>query len=90
MSELPLEALIRELVIQRGQKDLLLFLRGRFGSIPRDLVVAIQSCKTESKLDKALALAIRCPDLKTLCVDLKRGNGKGKKSPKNNRRKRAE
>lgn len=55
--------LIQELVAEARHRDIVRFLRARFGAVPPDLGAALQSVQDETKLDELVDWASRCPGL---------------------------
>ncbi len=55
--------LIQELVAERAQKAILLVLQDRFGTVPPEIISALQPVQDEKKLDELVVWASRCPDL---------------------------
>jgi hypothetical protein len=55
--------LIKELEAEWAHKSILLFLEGRFGSIPEDVQTTVQRVQDASDLRAMTVLAARCPDI---------------------------
>ncbi len=55
--------LIQELLAERMHKGILKVLESRFGSIPQDLAIALQTIQDEAKLDELVVIAATCHDL---------------------------
>ncbi len=58
---------VRELLTEREvetmQDDLLLFLKGRFGTLPEDLVAAVKVIQQTPRLEELIDWAAQCSDL---------------------------
>jgi hypothetical protein len=55
--------LIRDIVAAKGQKDILRFVRARFGVVSPELETEVKTIRDESVLDAAVELAASSPDL---------------------------
>jgi hypothetical protein len=62
--------LIQEIVVKERHKALLLFLEGRFGSVPADLAQAVRAVTKERRLDALMKYAGRCHDLEAFRAKL--------------------
>ena len=56
---------LQNFVIKRIHKNMLIFLRGRFGEIPPETEEALRAIIDDAKLDELTNLAARCPDLES-------------------------
>ncbi len=66
MLESPLiQEIVTKAATQAKHEAILSFLEERFGSIPPDLVAAVQDIGVKSQLDKLVKLAAKCPDLES-------------------------
>jgi hypothetical protein len=63
--------LIREMVAEGRHKDILRFLRNRFGPVPPELEAEVRSILDETVLDAAIDLATFCPDLEQFRAELR-------------------
>ena len=72
MIESPLlKELTDEAEARASQKAIMTILKSRFGEVPEDLGGAAQSLAGEQRLEEAVAVAARCPDLEAFRVHLK-------------------
>jgi hypothetical protein len=55
--------LLVELMAERSHKLILAALKGRFGSVPRDVTKRLRSVLDEDKLTALNLLAATCPDM---------------------------
>ena len=63
--------LIREIVAERRHKDILRFLRNRFGPVPPEPEAEVRSILDETVLDAAVDLATFSPDLEHFGAELR-------------------
>ncbi len=63
--------LIREIVAERSHKDILKFLRNRFGPVPPELEAEVRSILDETVLDAAVDLASFSPNLEHFQAELR-------------------
>lgn len=69
--ELGKALLIRNAIAAKGQKDILKFLRGRFGPVPPEVEAEVKTIRDESVLDAAVDLAASSPDLEHFATALR-------------------
>jgi hypothetical protein len=63
--------LIREITAERSHKQILRFLRNRFGPVPPELEADVRSILDETVLDAAVDLATFSPDLEHFGAELR-------------------
>ena len=63
--------LIREIVAEGRQKDILRILRTRFGPVPPEVEAEVKSILDETVLDAAIELAASCPDMEHFQAELR-------------------
>jgi hypothetical protein len=55
--------LVQELIITRGTEILMRLLAGRFGSVPQEIAVALQTVEDIAELEELAYWGGSCPDL---------------------------
>jgi hypothetical protein len=63
--------LIQEIVARSKQEAIMLFLEGRFGSVPVDLAMQLKGILDEERLRDLVRYAARCSDLQEFRTHLK-------------------
>lgn len=53
---------LRDLVAEYRQTDILLILRQRFGEVPADLEAALKQVREPARLDRLIGAAVSCED----------------------------
>ncbi len=55
--------LIKEILAERTQEDIVIVLQGRFGAVPGEVTARLRKITSEKKLNDLLAYSGQCPDL---------------------------
>ena len=55
--------MLRRICAENSQETLLEVLKGRFGTVPRDVTKLLRAVVDEKKLQKLARLAGKCPDM---------------------------
>jgi hypothetical protein len=63
--------LIQEIVARTKQEAIMLFLEGRFGSVPVDVAMQVNEILEQERLRDLVRYAARCPDLEVFRTHLK-------------------
>jgi hypothetical protein len=63
--------LIRDITAATSQRDILRFLRARFGPVPAELEAEVKAIRDESVLDAAIELAASSPDMEHFAAELR-------------------
>ena len=63
--------LIREIVGERMQKSILMFLQTRFGPVPPEVEAEVKSILDDTVLDAAIALAAACANVEQFAAELR-------------------